>query len=142
MVPRGTIEFISRVLWIEDGKVLVCRNLKHGHCYLPGGHVEFGERAAEAAIREMVEEAGVVVTIGSPIGFFEARFEQRGRERHELCVVFLVTGSDTPPGAVTSKEPEIGFEWIPVEQLGTNGFVPESQLELFRNQPKPLWNSV
>lgn len=142
MVPRGTIEFISRVLWIEDGKVLVCRNLKHGHCYLPGGHVEFGERAAEAAIREMLEETGVVVDVGQPVGFFEARFEQRGRERHEVCIVFAVTGSNTKPCMVTSLEPEIGFEWVPVEQLATSGFVPKSQLELFVKQPTPLWNSM
>src|SRR5262249_814619 len=42
------IEVIARGLLRDRSQILVCQSLKHGYCYLPGGHVEFGEPAAVA----------------------------------------------------------------------------------------------
>ncbi len=124
---RGAIEFIARGMLIEAGHLLACRNLKHGYLYLPGGHVDFGESAAEACAREFLEETGLAVRVRDCRLVCEARFEQGGKPRHEITAVFLVEHSDPagrhPPTAagspapVPSLEPKIGFDWIARERL-------------------------
>gem|GEM_PF-6887474 len=49
------IEVIARGLIIANNALLLCRNVAGGYWYLPGGHVEPGESAAEALSRELVE---------------------------------------------------------------------------------------
>ena len=44
----------------RDGKVLIAKRIKPSIWSLPGGRVEPGETLAEAAIRELFEETGVV----------------------------------------------------------------------------------
>lgn len=50
----------------RDGKVLIARRAcapARGLWSLPGGRIEFGETAAEAAARELLEETGVRATV-------------------------------------------------------------------------------
>jgi 8-oxo-dGTP diphosphatase len=51
----------------RDGRVLLVQRGKpgamHGAWSLPGGHIEPGERAREAALREVLEETGVQADI-------------------------------------------------------------------------------
>jgi len=49
-----------------EGRLLMVRHERLGvvRWELPGGHVELGESAADAAVRETVEETGVLVTPG------------------------------------------------------------------------------
>lgn len=123
------IEVIARGLWVRDGKLLVCRNVKHGHCYLPGGHVEAGEPATEALRREFVEETGEDVTVGALCIVAEQLFSQRGTPRHELSFVFHVEHSGEPGHDVRSLEPGIRFEWLGVGELLSAGFLPKALIE-------------
>lgn len=126
------IEVIARGISICENHVLVCRNLKRGYCYLPGGHVEFGESAAEALAREMMEECGEVIRGVIMIGIDEVIFEQptkRGTEpHHEVNVMMRMElrrgGQTIRP--VVSRESHIGFEWIPVRSLRRQKLLPRS----------------
>jgi ADP-ribose pyrophosphatase YjhB (NUDIX family) len=54
---------VSTLVW-HDGRVLLVRRRRpplQDLWSLPGGHVEFGERLADAARREMREETGIEV---------------------------------------------------------------------------------
>jgi 8-oxo-dGTP pyrophosphatase MutT (NUDIX family) len=51
-----------------DGSVLLAHNVKRG-LEVPGGHLEPGETAEQAAIRELLEEAGATVKSLVPIGY-------------------------------------------------------------------------
>lgn len=55
----------SAVLVLEEGRVLLVRHQKNGRTYwlLPGGGVEFGEPAPDAARREVEEETGLQVEV-------------------------------------------------------------------------------
>lgn len=127
------IEFIARGLIRRGQWILVCRNVEAGYCYLPGGHVEFGESAAAALARELQEEAGLAVQVGQAMLVAEGAFIARGKPHHEVNVVFHVEqpgGDDdadsAPPPPVDSREPEIAFDWVDVASLVTVDLRPES----------------
>ena len=140
------IEIVARGLARIGDSVLVCRSLKGGHCYLPGGHVEFGESTEAALIREFQEEAGHPVRISGFATAMEQRFVQRGRERHELSLVFHVelqarTGASRLP-QVASLEPSIAFEWIDVDRLAVQSFKPECLMVPVQAGKIPPWITV
>lgn len=128
---RREIEVIARGAALLSGRVLLCRNVKHGYCYLPGGHVEFGERAADALVREFKEETGLVVQVGNCLLVSEGTFQQKGRERHEVNLVFHVEHpawqtSDRGVAPVPSLEPKIAFEWVELAAVVDLDLRPES----------------
>lgn len=118
----GEVEWIARGLLTRADEILLCRNRKHGYSYLPGGHVEFGEGAPDALSREFVEEAGIQIIVGRPLLVAELRFTQKGRERHEVTVVFHV--EHPVQASVTSQEPEIEFHWVPRGEIAVTNLRP------------------
>lgn len=131
MAGRREIEVIARGLVEAGGVVLLCRNLAHGHSYLPGGHVEFGEPASVALAREFQEEAGLVVEVGDLLLAHEHVFRQQAKMRHELNLVFSVRleGMSTEQlPRVVSCEQEIAFEWRHTSQLGRAKLVPDGMV--------------
>ena len=61
---------------------------------LPKGHLEQGEGAREAALREVGEETGLTsVQIGAELGSIDWYFRHRGRVIHKYCTFFLMTSS-------------------------------------------------
>jgi len=139
-------EILARGLYTRSGRVLVCRSRIGRHCYLPGGHVEFGERPAAALAREIAEETGLLATIGPPILVAEACFSDGERPHHEFSLVFHVEhlrttdgdeiGDQDPPA---SLEDDIGFEWVRVADLGAQEFRPAVILDrLSPTGPQPI----
>ena len=129
--PR--IETIARGICIEDGRLLVCRAKGSATCYLPGGHVEFGESAREALRREMMEEAGLDVEAGGFRGVAENSFMQKGAPHSEVNIVFsMEIPSARGCAAVESREDWIEFEWVRLDSLGAAGLLPEDFRRLGR----------
>ncbi len=111
-----TIEIIARAILELGSRLLVCRHARRGYFMLPGGHIEFGETAAEACEREMMEETGLEVRARACAAVNEHRFVQKGRRRHELNVVFHVEpvgglDPDHPP-TLTSPEDNLELLWV------------------------------
>jgi len=133
------IEIIARGVCIRENHLLVCKNIAGGYCYLPGGHVEFGEDSTTALSRELIEEAGEKIRVGELLFVDECRFEQLGRDgvvksRHEVNLVyrFEIVPRGTKRREVASLEDHIGFEWVPLTVLTRAKFKPASTLRLLR----------
>ena len=122
---RKEIEILARGACVEAGKVLVCRNRKHGNVYLPGGHVDWGEDSKHALEREWREEIGVPGRAGRFLGVVEQVYTARSGRTCEISLVFEVRC----PGISAQKNPasaedHLEFEWIPLNNLGRAGLLP------------------
>lgn len=57
-MSAGTTEIIARAVIRRDGQLLLVRQRTKSWSFLPGGHVEPGERVEVALVREIAEELG------------------------------------------------------------------------------------
>jgi 8-oxo-dGTP pyrophosphatase MutT (NUDIX family) len=109
---------------------------------LPGGGLEGGETYRETVIRELAEEAGIVITpdqVGEPTWRRQATFRYRGVRRVNNEVIVPVQLSVTGP--VVDGAARVGFEdedyfdfrWWPVVELSgsTDRFYPGRLPQLF-----------
>ena len=82
---------------IDGGIVLVRRSIEpgYGKWVFPGGYVDRGERVEQAAAREMLEESGIEVAVGTLLGVYS--YEQRP------IVVIVYTGTVTG-GTLTAAD--------------------------------------
>ena len=116
------IETIARGVAIVDGSILVCRAKGGKSSYLPGGHIEFGETAREALVREIREELGVESETGRFLGAVENSFMQHGRPHAEINLVFELKFAGKPEAA--AKEDWIEFEWVRLGELAKANLLP------------------
>ena len=119
---RGGIESIVRGVTVHDGRVLLCRANGGKTSYLPGGHIDFGETAAEALVREIKEELGIEATVGKFLGVVENSFLQHGRKH---CEINLVYELEFEGDEIAAQEEWITFEWCPIGELEKAGLLPE-----------------
>ncbi len=64
----------NAVIFNAAGQVLLTRRADNGMWCLPGGHLDFGERLAQAAARETLEETGLQVEVERLIGVYSAPY--------------------------------------------------------------------
>jgi 8-oxo-dGTP diphosphatase len=112
----------QEVLLVQRGKGLL-----RGRWSLPGGHIEPGERAEAAAVREVREETSVEAEMAGLLDVHEVllRREDRSLLAHHLIVVYAgrwIAG-EPRPGA-----DEMAARFVPAAELGayplTDGALP------------------
>jgi len=122
---KKEIETLARGVCVKSGKVLLCRNRKHGNIYLPGGHVDWGEDSRTALVREWREELGVPCKARRFLGVVEQKYKARNGPCCEISLLFEVrcasiSAKKNPPSA----EPHLAFEWVPMKDLKKSGLLP------------------
>ncbi len=97
-----------------------------------GGEIDFGERSAEALVREFREEIGAAVRIVAPLGVSENRFTFDGKPGHH--VVFEYVAEYEPGDAPPNLDPMERIEpagtvarWLPLAEVlaGVHRVVPD-----------------
>lgn len=138
----AAIECIARAVIEEDGKFLLCRGKGRDSWFFPGGHIEEGESAPEALMREITEELGGESEVERFVGVSEHKYIKRGQEIHEISIVFkAVLLSD---GDRVSREDHIEFAWLTREELREAMVFPVSLRDavlVMHVKEKPFWVS-
>jgi 8-oxo-dGTP diphosphatase len=125
MKQGKVIEVLVRGVCLKEGKLLVCQSKGAGNTYLPGGHVEWHERAEESLRREIKEELGLKARVGEFLGAVEHTFVQEGERHCEVNVVFEMDIPAVKPDADPDAcEDWITFRWIPLRRLGAYSLEP------------------
>lgn len=88
------------IVCLKGDEVLLIRRgtpPRMGEWSLPGGRIEPGERAIDAALRELREETGVVASILSLIDVVDGIFPEAGR--HYVLIDYVAQWTDGEPVA-------------------------------------------
>jgi 8-oxo-dGTP pyrophosphatase MutT (NUDIX family) len=93
---------------------LVAVRLKGGKVLaLPKGHIDPGENAAQAAEREVREEAGVVAELDEKLGDVRYWYQREGQRVLKVVSFFLFNYRS---GSVDDHDDEVeSAEWVPLD---------------------------
>jgi 8-oxo-dGTP pyrophosphatase MutT (NUDIX family) len=105
--------FVAAAVIIErDYKYLFVQEKKeeaYGLWNLPAGRVEIGETIEEAAVREVKEETGYVVTLTAKVGIFH--------ESHEHGVKHVYAGEITNGDLELPEDEIMDAQWFSFEEV-------------------------
>jgi 8-oxo-dGTP pyrophosphatase MutT (NUDIX family) len=82
---------------------------------LPKGHIEPGESAEQAAVREVAEETGITGRILGRLGTIDFWFVAEGRRVHKTVHHFLMRAES---GELSDADIEVtAVAWVPLEEI-------------------------
>src|ERR1700733_11232638 len=105
MVPSVNVVVAS-----EAGEILLIRRSDNDNWALPGGAIDLGESAAQAAVRETKEETGIDCEITGLVGIYTdpkhiILYTSNGEARQEFSIVMTARPlGGTPTPSDESKE--------------------------------------
>jgi 8-oxo-dGTP pyrophosphatase MutT (NUDIX family) len=103
----------------RDGRLLLVRRCDSGAWELPGGRVDVGETAAQTAVRETAEEAGVEVRVTGMVGVFtdpgHVIRSRDGEVRQQFAIVLRARSIGGVPHPDRHETSEAG--WVAVGDL-------------------------
>jgi 8-oxo-dGTP diphosphatase len=115
----GSDRFVAHA-WVQrDQDLLVIRRrvgrYLGGQWDIPGGTVELDESPAQAAVRETMEETGLVVTSGAEISH-HTNADTHGRPLTFHTLTYRVHETVKAGGVVLTPDEHDAFAWVHVEQ--------------------------
>ena len=127
---------VSIALRDGEGRVLLARHSEADAWVLPGGAIEPGEVPADAAMREMWEETGVVVQLTGIVGVFGGpdfitRYRNGDRTSYVMTLFEALTsaGELRPDGVELLELRFVSHD--AARQLPTSPWVPEALEAVF-----------
>ena len=82
---------------------------------LPKGHIEEGETAEQAAVREVEEETGIIGCVVAPLGTIDFWFVAEDRRVHKTVHHFLLRATG---GELSDEDIEVAeVAWVPLGEL-------------------------
>jgi ADP-ribose pyrophosphatase YjhB (NUDIX family) len=126
--PRGGLTRVEEtsagglVVERRDGTAraaLIARHDRRGRLVwsLPKGHVEAGETAQDAAVREVEEETGIRGRVLAPLGTIDFWFVAEQRRIHKTVHHFLL---EAERGELSDADIEVvEVAWVPLDEVAT-----------------------
>ena len=132
---------LARAVIQKGDRILLAKADGWQNSFLPGGHVEIGEGAESALLRELQEELGVDGKVVHFLGDFEHSWQHGDTTHFELTHVFeAVIDSEQ----IESKEPHLRFFWAKPAELEQLDLQPYPLIEVLREKQPPasVWRST
>jgi 8-oxo-dGTP pyrophosphatase MutT (NUDIX family) len=101
---NSLVPSVNVVVVNDEGALLLIRRTDNDNWSLPGGAMDAGESIADAAVREVREETGIVCEVTGLIGVYTnprhvIEYTSNGEVRQEFSIVFTArptAGTPTP----------------------------------------------
>ncbi|MGQ9500326.1 MAG: NUDIX domain-containing protein [Dissulfurimicrobium sp.] len=111
-IHANPIPTVDIIIETEDGIVLIERKNPPFGWAIPGGFVDYGERAEDAAIREAKEETGLDVKLTGLLGVYSD--PGRDPRMHTISTVFIAKADGRPTAGDDAKSVMIfGLDRLP-----------------------------
>jgi len=126
MHKSDQIEIILRAVIMNNSKILLCQPLDKSYYYLPGGHLEKGEKLEDCLKRELKEEADVEV---KSMKFLDLK-EHFYNEHHEINLIYQVELTTKSPKNIVCQEDHFVFAWVELDKINSIKLLPLNVKEL------------
>jgi 8-oxo-dGTP diphosphatase len=134
---------LARGIFIQDSKILLAHAIGHKNTFLPGGHIEFGESAKDALVREIEEELGIKCEVRGFLGLVEHKWENNGIVNVETNQAFEIKSQELHTNTVPkSQESHIEFLWCDVNSAAFQQLQPYPFRKLIQDYlsgDKSIW---
>jgi len=131
--PRPTSLVPSSAAVVVDREsLLMIHRVDNDRWAVPGGAVDLGESAADAAVRETREETGVEIEILGLVGIYtDPRHVMRYRDgevrqQFSLCFRGRAVGGDLRPQPTEAR----AVRWVPVDELAALDIHPSMRVRI------------
>ncbi|WP_026257497.1 NUDIX hydrolase [Actinopolymorpha alba] len=130
--PANTIVPSVTVVVVRDGSVLLVHRADNGYWAVPGGGVDLGESAPDAAIRETREETGIEIALVGLVGIYTdpghvMRYEDgEVRQQFSLCFKARALGGRLRGQATENS----AVRWVPIPELPELSIHPAMRLRI------------
>jgi ADP-ribose pyrophosphatase YjhB (NUDIX family) len=108
MKPDPPVPTVDVIIEVEGLIVLIRRKHPPPGWAIPGGFIDAGEKAQDAAVREAFEETGLRVTLTGLLGVYSD--PARDARRHTISTVYMGKAEGTPKGADDAAEARLFSE--------------------------------
>ncbi|MFC5813635.1 NUDIX hydrolase [Nonomuraea harbinensis] len=117
--PNSLVPSVNVIVTNEAGDVLMIRRTDNDNWAVPGGAIDLGESIPQAAVRETLEETGILCEITGLVGTYSdprhvILYTSNGEARQEFSLVLTgraVSGEPTP----SSESREV--RWVSRDQV-------------------------
>jgi ADP-ribose pyrophosphatase YjhB (NUDIX family) len=136
-VIRGPVPTVDVIIEVGQKIVLIRRKHPPTGWAIPGGFIDQGEKAEDAALREAREETGLSVTLTALFGVYSD--PARDSRRHTISTVYIATAEGTPSGGDDAAEAHLfGEQELPVPLAFDHANILADYFRFRRTGKKPL----